>query len=72
MEFKIRAINWCNIGSAFSKEVLVRIPGKALERTCNNSYVTQRASEKVVDDDYDARVANAVHHFWSSLLEQKE
>jgi len=37
-----------------------------------NSAVTKRARPEPQVNDYDAKVSNAVHHFWADLLAKKK
>jgi hypothetical protein len=80
MQFKIRAINECGVASAYSRTLILTITksggGGAPAKDCSGQEdgtvsSRPRPSQPKVDD-YDSRVANAIHHYWADLLRKKK
>ena len=78
MQFKIRAINKCEVASAYSRTLILTVSSSSggsaqPERDCDgkDSTVSRRKRQQPVVDDYESRTANAVAYFWSDLLSKK-
>ena len=75
MQFRIRAINKCDVASAYSRTLILTVSsssggGSEPERNCDKKgkTVTKRGRP---ENDYDSRTANAVAYFWSDLLSKR-